>query len=91
MFMRGWTVIFGGWPTESELHAMFNSGEPVDLSGSFFIYFGVFLVTLVFTSFWQFGKDLEGHHPDVHEAMGAPKGESEVIVEDNYERVNEMT
>ena len=66
LFMRGWTVLFKGWPTESELVAMFNSGEPIDLGGKFFIYIGVLFVTFIFTSFWQWGKDFEKDmHPDL--------------------------
>ena len=67
-FMRGWSVLFGGYPTEPELVVMFQSGEPVELDSSFYIYFAVLLVTFCFTSFWQFGKDLQ-HHQDVHDAF----------------------
>ena len=76
--MRGWTFIFKGYPTESELIAMFNSGEPVSLDGAFFAYFGVFLLTFIFTTMWQTGKDIE-HHEDVKTSVNAEEGEYERV------------
>ena len=78
MFMRGWTFFFGGYPSEQELFAMWNSGEPVELDSKFWIYMAVLGITFAFTSFWQHGKDLE-HHAEV-EAL-------EVEKEDEYTRV----
>merc|ERR1712110_76210 len=80
-FTRGWSVLFGGYPTEAQLVAMFESGEPVDLGKSFWIYFAVFLVTLVISSFWQLREDQE------NEEVKAALNESSEKINDDFERV----
>ena len=52
IFMRGWSLIFGGWPSEHEVWTSLRDGEEVDLKWPFYVYFTIFLVLFGFTSWW---------------------------------------
>ena len=67
MFIRGWSLIFGGWPSEHEVWTSLREGEEVELEWPFYVYFTIFLVLFGLTSWWQYQK--EKHHEDVQNVM----------------------
>ena len=77
MFMRGWTWIFGGYPSEAELIAMFDSEEPIDLESAFWIYIGVFAITFAFAAFFQFVRDEEAR--EKYRTLGGKDDEYQAI------------
>ena len=66
-FVRGWSLIFGGWPSETVIFVSLRSEEHLDVTWSFYIYFVLTLVLFGLTSWWQHKK--EPHHDEVEEAI----------------------
>ena len=62
VFVRGWSLIFGGWPSETTIFVNLKSGEHLDLSWSFYVYLVVTLMLFALTSYWQHKK--EPHHEE---------------------------
>ena len=53
LFVRGWSIIFGGWPSEISIFVGLRSGEHLVLTWSFYVYFVVTLVLFAITSYFQ--------------------------------------
>ena len=49
-FMRGWTFILGGYPSEPEIATKLVDGENIHLTIYFWIYVAVFIALFIFTS-----------------------------------------
>ena len=60
LFMRGWTLIFDGYPSEAELWSNIHHGQHIGITTTFWIFVGVWLVTFIISSTVQF-KVMEEH------------------------------
>lgn len=58
MFMRAWTYFIGGYPSEYAIYASLTS-DVDPLTWGFWIYFAFFLITWVFSFWWQTKEDRE--------------------------------
>lgn len=58
-FMRGWSMFLGGFPTESEMMADLQSGEDLDLTWAFWVYFALFIGGWIGSTIWQYKKEPE--------------------------------
>ena len=45
IFMRGLSLLFGGYPTELETFTMISTGEPILIEWPFWVYLAIFIVT----------------------------------------------
>jgi len=70
MFMRGWTFIFEGYPSEGEIWSDIQEGHELEITATFWIFFAVWLVSFVISTVIQFKimddhDDLKGHYARV--------------------------
>ena len=52
LFVRGWSLIFGGWPSEITIFVSLTSGEHLVLTWSFYLYFVSTLLLFGLTSYY---------------------------------------
>ena len=60
LFMRGWTFIFTGYPSESELWSNIKHGQNLGIDSTFWIFVAVWLVSFIISATVQF-KVMEEH------------------------------
>ena len=53
LFVRGWSLIIGGWPSEISIFVGLRSGEHLVLTWSFYVYFVATLMLFAITSYFQ--------------------------------------
>ena len=51
-FVRGWSLIIGGWPSEYVVWNHLKTGSELNLQWPFYVYLSIFLGLFVFTSWW---------------------------------------
>ena len=68
--MRGWTLIFDGYPSEAELWSNISHGQELGITTNFWIFVAIWLVTFIISVAVQFKvmdehDDLKEHYSKV--------------------------
>ena len=62
-FVRGCSMIFGGWPSEEVIVNHLRTGADLDLQWPFYVYLVAIIAMFALTAWWQ--NEKEEHHEDV--------------------------
>lgn len=68
LFMRSWTLFFpGNWPSEAEMMSAKDDGvDSLEMTGLFWLYFGIFIVSFACTLTYQCKKGVPNKELDDH-------------------------